>query len=201
MAAKFRFYFSEGSIAMQHFTRHLIAAAAFALVAGCASTGETTGEQQTTAPQDSVTEQGITAQPGQDAYSYPYGQAPIQQDTYDTSGGAVAGGQTGGEQPPGQATTGGGAVAADRIVYFGFDSSEIPSEGQAVISANARTLTGNARRGIRLSRSPSLTGTAARGARRQRRPPSRGRRACAGFREAGANARARATGRCRAGVP
>ena len=130
---------------MQHFTRNLIAAAALALLAGCASTGDTTGEQQTTAPQDSVTEQGITAQPGQDAYSYPYGQAPIQQDTYDTSGGAVAGGQTGGEQPPGQATTSGGAVSADRIVYFGFDSSEIPSEGQAVISANARTLTGNAR--------------------------------------------------------
>ena len=132
---------------MQYFTRHLIAAATFALVAGCASTGETTGEQQTAAPQDALTEQGITAQPGQDAYSYPYGQAPLQQDAYDTTGGAQPGqavSQTGGGYP-GQAVTGSGAVSADRIIYFGFDSSEIPSEGQAVIAANARALTGNMR--------------------------------------------------------
>ena len=145
MAAKFLFYFSEGNIAMQHFTRNLVAAAVFTLVAGCASTGDTTGEQQTTAPQDTVTEQGITAQPGQDAYSYPYGQAPMQQDTYDTSGGgAYPGVQPSGGQA-GQTVAGSGAVSADRIVYFGFDSSEIAQESQAVISANARALTGNTR--------------------------------------------------------
>jgi peptidoglycan-associated lipoprotein len=132
---------------MQHFTRNLIAAAALALLAGCAATGDTTGEEQTGVQQDATAEQGITAQPGQDAYSYPYGQAPLQQDAYDTSGGvADAGGQTGGGQA-GQAVagSGGGAVSADRIIYFAFDSSEIPSESQAVISANARALTGNAR--------------------------------------------------------
>ena len=134
---------------MQYFTRHLIAAAAFALVAGCASTGETTGEQQTTAPQDSLTEQGITAQPGQDAYSYPYGQAPLQQDAYDTTGGAQTGqaaSQTGGGYP-GQAVAsgGGGAVSADRVVYFAFDSSEILPESQTVVAKNARALTGNTR--------------------------------------------------------
>jgi peptidoglycan-associated lipoprotein len=131
---------------MQHFTRNLIAAAALALLAGCAATGDTTGEEQTGVQQDATAEQGITAQPGQDAYSYPYGQAPLQQDAYDTSGGvADAGGQTGGGQA-GQAVAGSGAaVSADRIIYFAFDSSEIPSESQAVISANARALTGNAR--------------------------------------------------------
>ena len=132
---------------MQQFVRNLIAAATFALVAGCASTGDTTGEQQTTTPQDTATEQGITAQPGQDAYSYPYGQAPLQQDAYDTTGGSqTGGGPSGGGGYPGQAVAGGGnTVSADRIVYFAFDSSEIPSEGQAVISANARALTGNKR--------------------------------------------------------
>ena len=126
---------------MQYFTRNLIAAAALALLAGCASTGDTTGEEQTGAQQDATTQQGITAQPGQDAYSYPYGQAPSQYDTFDTTSGTTASsGQTG------QAVAGGSStVSADRIVYFAFDSSEIPSEGQAVIAANARALTGNKR--------------------------------------------------------
>jgi len=137
---------------MQHFTRNLIAAASLALLAGCASTGDTTGEEQTGAQQEATTEQGITAQPGQDAYSYPYGQAPSQYDTFDTTAGATAGGGQaaqavagGGEAAKAVAGGGGGAVSADRIVYFAFDSSEIPSEGQAVISANARALTGNKR--------------------------------------------------------
>ena len=131
---------------MQHFSRNLIAAAALALLAGCASTGDTTGEEQTGAQQDATTQQGITAQPGQDAYSYPYGQAPLQQDAYDTNAGtAPATGQTGGEQAGQAVAGGGGAVSADRIIYFAFDSSEIPSESQAVISTNARAMTGNAR--------------------------------------------------------
>ncbi|MDS4031878.1 MAG: peptidoglycan-associated lipoprotein Pal [Candidatus Contendobacter sp.] len=129
---------------MQHITRNLIAVAALALLAGCASTGDTTGQDQTGAQQDATTEQGITAQPGQDAYSYPYGQAPSQYDTYDTTGG-TAGGQAGGGRP-GQAVAGGGsAVSADRIVYFSFDSAEILPESQAIISKNARVLTGNTR--------------------------------------------------------
>ena len=129
---------------MQYFTRNLIVAAAFAQVAGCASTGDTTGEEQTGAQQDTATEQGITAQPGQDAYSYPYGQAPIQQDTYDTTGGGQVGGQAGGY--PGQAVAGGGSAAsADRVVYFAFDSFEILPESQTVVAKNARALTGNAR--------------------------------------------------------
>ena len=129
---------------MQHITRNLIAVAALALLAGCASTGDTTGQDQTGAQQDATTEQGITAQPGQDAYSYPYGQAPSQYDTYDTTGG-TAGGQAGGGRP-GQAVAGGGsAVSADRIVYFSFDSAEILPESQTIISKNARVLTGNTR--------------------------------------------------------
>ncbi len=106
---------------MQHFNRNLIAAAALALLAGCASTGDTTGEDQTGVQQDATTEQqGITAQPGQDAYSYPYGQAPSQYDTYDTTTGAQAGGGqagqavAGGEQA-GQAVAGGGAAPLRRI--------------------------------------------------------------------------------------
>ncbi len=124
---------------MQQFTRNLIAAAALALLAGCASTGDTTSEDQTGAQQDATTQPGITAQPGQDAYSYAYGQAPSQYDT----GGANAAGQTGGGRP-GHAVAG-GAVSADRIVYFGFDSVEILPESQTVVAANARALTGNAR--------------------------------------------------------
>ncbi|KAB2930784.1 MAG: peptidoglycan-associated lipoprotein Pal [Candidatus Contendobacter sp.] len=130
---------------MQHITRNLIAAAALALLAGCASTGDTTAQDQTGAQPDATTEQGITAQPGQDAYSYPYGQAPSQYDTYDTAGGANASGQAGGGRP-GQAVAGGGsAVSADRIVYFSFDSAEILPESQTIVAANARALTGNAR--------------------------------------------------------
>lgn len=129
---------------MQYFNRHLIIAAALALLAGCAATGDTTGEDQTGAQQEGTTEPGITAQPGQDAYSYPYGQAPSQYDTFDTAGGAV--GQAGGRQP-GQtvASVGSGTVSADRIVYFNFDSSEILPESQTIIAANARTLASNPR--------------------------------------------------------
>jgi peptidoglycan-associated lipoprotein len=138
---------------MQHFNRNLIAAAALALLAGCASTGDTTGEDQTGVQQDATTEQqGITAQPGQDAYSYPYGQAPSQYDTYDTTTGAQAGGGQAGQAvagggQAGQAVAGGGGgtASADRIIYFAYDSAEIPAEGQAVIAANARALTGNTR--------------------------------------------------------
>jgi len=133
-------------------TRNLIAAAALALLAGCAATGDTTGEQQTTDTQtDAATQPGITAQPGQDAYSYAYGQAPSQEDAYDTTGGGavIPGGgqpsQAGGGQP-GQAIAGGGAAtAADRIVYFSFDSAEILPESQTIVSANARALTSNPR--------------------------------------------------------
>lgn len=129
---------------MQHIIRNLIAAAALALLAGCASTGDTTSQDQTGAQQDATTEQGITAQPGQDAYSYPYGQAPSQYDTYDTTGG-TAGGQAGGGRPGQAVAGGGGAVSADRIVYFSFDSAEILPESQTIISKNARVLTGNTR--------------------------------------------------------
>ena len=93
---------------MQHFTRNLIAAAALALLAGCASTGDTTGEDQTGAQQDTTAQPGITAQPEQDATSYPYGQAPSQYDAYDTTGGTAVS-QAGGGQP-GQAV----AVAGKR---------------------------------------------------------------------------------------
>jgi peptidoglycan-associated lipoprotein len=125
---------------MQYITRNLIAAAALALLAGCTSTGDTTGKDQTGTQQDATTEQGITAQPGQDAYSYPYGQAPSQYDTYDTASGQAGGGR------PGRAVAGGGsAVSADRVVYFSFDSAEILPESQSVISKNARVLTGNTR--------------------------------------------------------
>ena len=52
--------------------RTFIAAASLALLASCAATGEsTTEEQQTT--QDAAAQPGITAQPGQEAYSYGYG--------------------------------------------------------------------------------------------------------------------------------
>jgi peptidoglycan-associated lipoprotein len=129
---------------MQYFTCNLIAAAALAALAGCASTGDTTGEEQKGAQQDATTEQGITAQPGQDAYSYPYGQAPSQYDAYDTTAGTAVS-QAGGGQTGQAVAGGGGAVSADRIIYFAYDSAEIPAEGQAVVAANARALTGNAR--------------------------------------------------------
>ena len=124
---------------MQHFTRNLIAAAALALLAGCASTGDNTAEEQTGAQQDATTAEGITAKP-EDASSYPYGQAPSQFDAFDATGGANAGGGR-----PGQAVAGGsgGGASADRIVYFSYDSAEILPESQTIISKNARALAGN----------------------------------------------------------
>jgi peptidoglycan-associated lipoprotein len=133
---------------MQHFTRNLMAAAALALLAGCASTGETTGEDQTGVQQDTTAtaQEGITAQPGQEAYSYPYGQAPSQYDTYDTTGGAATtSAQPGSEQVAQAVAGGGGAVSADRIVYFSFDSSAILPESQGVVATNARALMANTR--------------------------------------------------------
>ena len=120
--------------------RTFIAAAALALLASCAATGEsTTEEQQTT--QDAAAQPGITAQPGLEAYSYGYGQAPASgYETYDASGGAAAG--AGGR--PGQAVAG-NAVPADRIVYFSFDSAEVLPESQTIIEANARKLTKSSR--------------------------------------------------------
>jgi peptidoglycan-associated lipoprotein len=118
--------------------RPLIAVAALALLASCATTEQaTTEEQQTT--QDAAAQPGITAQPGQEAYSYGYGQAPGGVDAYD-AGGSAAGGR------PGQAVAGGGsAVPADRIVYFSFDSAEVLPESRTIIEANARKLTKNTR--------------------------------------------------------
>ncbi|HRD49760.1 MAG TPA: peptidoglycan-associated lipoprotein Pal [Candidatus Contendobacter sp.] len=124
---------------MQHFARNLMASAALALMVGCAATGENTGADQTGVQQDATAQPGITAQPGQDAYSYAYGQAPSGYDTYDASGGSAGG-------RPGQAVAGaGGAVSADRIVYFDFDSAEIRPESQTIIESNARSLAGNRR--------------------------------------------------------
>ncbi|MCC6134539.1 MAG: peptidoglycan-associated lipoprotein Pal [Candidatus Contendobacter sp.] len=118
--------------------RPLIAVAALALLAGCATTEQaTTEEQQTT--QDAAAQPGITAQPGQEAYSYGYGQAPGGVDAYDANGSAAGG-------RPGQAVAGGGSmVPADRIVYFSFDSAEVLPESRTIIEANARKLTGNQR--------------------------------------------------------
>lgn len=120
---------------MKNCIRTLIAAASLALLAGCASTGENTEETA----QDATAQQGVAGQPGQEAYSYPYGQAPSGYDTYDTSGGglAAAGGPAGGRA--------GQAVSADRIVYFEYDSAEIRPDSQGIIEANARALNGNRR--------------------------------------------------------
>ena len=120
---------------MKNRIRTLIAAASLALLASCASTGENTEETA----QDATAQQGVAGQPGQEAYSYPYGQAPSGYDTYDTSGGglAAAGGPAGGRA--------GQAVSADRIVYFEYDSAEIRPDSQGIIEANARALTGNRR--------------------------------------------------------
>lgn len=131
---------------MQPYTRNLMAAAALALLVGCAATGENTGEDQASAQPDAMAQPSVTAQPGQDAYSYAYGQAPSGYDAYDASGanaGRQPGGQPGGR--PGQALAGGGAVSADRIVYFDFDSVEIRPESRPVIETNARSLAGNRR--------------------------------------------------------
>ena len=124
---------------MNHWIRPLIVAAALALLAGCAATGEsTTEEQQTT--QDATAQPGITAQPGQEAYSYGYGQAPVgAYETYDAAGGTATGATAGAGGRPGQAVAV-GAVPADRIVYFSFDSAEVLPESQTIIEANARRL-------------------------------------------------------------
>ena len=130
---------------MQNLVRILIAAAALALLASCAATGENTGQDQTaTGVSDATAQPGVTAQPEQEVYSYPYGQAPSLDtyDTFDTSGGGVtahAGGQ------PGQAVTGpsGGMASADRIVYFSYDSTNIVPESRTIIENNARSLAKN----------------------------------------------------------
>lgn len=131
---------------MQNLVRMLIGAAALALLASCAATGENTGQEQTTtgAQPDATAQPGITAQPEQEVYSYPYGQAPSLDtyDTFDTSGGSAtahAGGQSG------QAVTGpsGGMATADRIVYFSYDSTNIVPESRTIIENNARSLAKN----------------------------------------------------------
>jgi len=122
---------------MHSFVRTLIAAASLALLASCASTGENTEESA-----DAAGQQAVAGQAGQEATSYPYGQAPGGYDAYDTEGGAVAGGGRAGGRRAGGA---GNAVSADRIIYFEYDSSEIRAESRPVIEANARALAGNRR--------------------------------------------------------
>lgn len=136
---------------MQKFIRILLATTALVLLASCAATGENTEQDQTaTGVQPDATQPGITAQPEQEVYSYPYGQAPSldSYDTFDTGGVTAAhgGGQSGGQA--GQAVTGGGMggggmASADRIVYFSYDSADILPESQAIIESNARSLTKN----------------------------------------------------------
>ena len=125
---------------MHHLMRNLLATAALALLFGCASTGENTADQAGTPP-NAIAQDGIATQPGAEVQSYAYDQAPVQADAYDTASGVT--GAVPGSSDMGQAVAGGGTVSADRIVYFAFDSSEIPAEGQAVVAANARTLMGN----------------------------------------------------------
>ncbi len=151
---------------MKTFVRTLIAAASLAVLASCASTGENTTDGQT--PQDVAGQPG-TAQPGQEAYSYGYNQAPGNYESYDASGGGggggggssgggggssgggayAGGGSSGGGAyaggRTGQAVAGGNVVAPDHIVYFSFDSSEILPEGRPIIESNARNLTKNQR--------------------------------------------------------
>ena len=130
--------------------RILIAGAALALLAGCATTGEETDQAEIPADQ-----QGITAQPGQEAYSYGYGQAPGNYDSYDTSGtgaytgggrpgagrgGAGRGSYAGGTDPGAGA---GGMSSADRIVYFGFDQADVLPQSRGVVDTNARYLSSN----------------------------------------------------------
>ncbi|HOW76504.1 MAG TPA: peptidoglycan-associated lipoprotein Pal [Candidatus Competibacteraceae bacterium] len=131
---------------MQSFIRTLMAAAALALLASCASTGENADQTAT----DATEQPGVTAQPGQEAYSYAYGQAPGSYDSYDTSGaggypGSGQAGRPGKPGQPGQAMAGGSVVSADRIVYFDFDQADIRPESQTVIESNARYLAGNPR--------------------------------------------------------
>lgn len=132
---------------MQTFIRTLVAVASLALLFGCAATGENTEGQADV--QADAAQPDLAAQPGQDVYSYPYGQAPggyESYDFYDTAGGAspgIAGVQPGAR--PGQtgASAGAGAVSADRIVYFDFDSAQIRADSRPIIEANARALVGN----------------------------------------------------------
>lgn len=152
---------------MQPFVRTLIAAASLALLASCATTDENAEEM----PTETTDQQGVTAQPGQEAYSYAYGQAPGNYDTYDTSGTGGGRGNRGGQYGQGQAGAGqynpgqsgsgqpgqygqgqadsmiggGNAVSADRIVYFDFDRSDIRADSRPVIERNARYLTSNPR--------------------------------------------------------
>jgi peptidoglycan-associated lipoprotein len=122
---------------MQCFIRTLMAAASLALLASCASTGENTDQTEL----DATTQPGVTAQPGQEAYSYAYGQAPGGYDSYDTSGSYPGAAQAG---RPGQGASG-SVVSADRIVYFDFDQADIRPESQTIIESNARYLAGNPR--------------------------------------------------------
>ncbi len=130
---------------MQSFIRPLMAAAALALLASCASTGENT--EQTELDTTATAQPGVTAQPGQEAYSYAYGQAPGNYDSYDTSGNNASGSYpgAGAAGQPGQASAGGSVVSADRIVYFDFDRADIRPESQTVIESNARYLAKNPR--------------------------------------------------------
>ena len=129
---------------MQHFTRNLIAAAALALLAGCASTGDTTGEDQTGAQQDTTAQPGITAQPEQDATSYAYGQAPSQYDAYNTTTGAQAGGgQAGpavaGGGQAGPAVAGGGAAPPFRRIASSISASTAPKSCPKARRSSRRT--------------------------------------------------------------
>ena len=132
---------------MQKFIRTLIAAVSLALLFGCAATGENTEDQAGVQPD--ATAQPGAGQPGQEVYSYPYGQAPSgyeSYDFYDTTGGAspsYAGVQPGAAPGAARAGAGGGAVAADRVVYFDFDSAQIRADSRPVIEANARAMAGN----------------------------------------------------------
>ncbi|HRX71697.1 MAG TPA: peptidoglycan-associated lipoprotein Pal [Candidatus Competibacteraceae bacterium] len=139
---------------MNNCIRILMAAASLALLASCASTGENTDP----IPQD-MPQSETTGQPGQEAYSYAYGQAPGGYDTYDTSSGTYGSYPGGGTsdygqsglpaqpQPPEPAMPGmgGSMVSADRIVYFDFDSANVRSDSQAIIESNANYLRGNPR--------------------------------------------------------
>lgn len=131
---------------MQKCIRALIAAAALAVLFGCAATGESTDEQTGLQP-DATAQPGWGAQPGQEVYSYPYGQAPTgyeSYDFYDTTAGAPGFAAV----QPGVATNqaaGAGAVSADRIVYFDFDSAQIRADSRPIIEANARAMVGNPR--------------------------------------------------------
>lgn len=128
--------------------RTLIAGAALALLAGCATTGEETDQAEL--PTD---QQGVAAQPGQETYSYGYGQAPGNYDSYDTSGsGNYAGGKAGAATTGGSYTGAGGAYtqaapggmgSTDRIVYFDFDQATVRPEGRAVVETNSRYLASN----------------------------------------------------------